>query len=379
MRSLPEPAPPTLGSTLLGYEEKLDMWKPSPLSSGLDTVDTEALDGGLRYGEITAVAGANGTGKTSLAYQIIASHLIASEDGDVALIATTDPPLARLRDILLRRLDRQAWEPEFRQSGYVYRKEARTGDPSQDIQIRVTSMLERVRLSRVFDFPGVAGAIGEFSARLDKGENQQRDTAMRDEDFERVRAAANNQGITEKNSLMSETNDDTIKRSTVADLNAPIHLPASMIVIDHLANVVGPMMTKSQTQGHAMLMSCIRSLQHLTRRHNICTVLVNAAVGIRRQSTQYLRKSDDQVSVFNSTLGKPALGKLFSYLIDTSIFLTILPRSKEDAESAYGVDRVDSDFTRVGVIEVLKDRKGSREGRWSSFVIAAGIELRSVQ
>ena len=167
----------------------------------------------------------------------------------MALIATTDPPLARLRDILLRRLDRQAWEPEFRQSGYVYRKEARIGDPSPDIQIRVTSMLERVRLSRVFDFPGVAEAIGEFSARLEEGENQQRDAAMRDEDIERVRAAANNQGITEENSLMSEANDDTIKRSTVADLNAPIHLPASMIVIDHFANVVGPMITKSQTQG----------------------------------------------------------------------------------------------------------------------------------
>ncbi len=40
------------------------MLRPSFLSSGLDTLDREALDGGFRYGEITAVAGASGTGKT---------------------------------------------------------------------------------------------------------------------------------------------------------------------------------------------------------------------------------------------------------------------------------------------------------------------------
>lgn len=119
-------------------------------------------------------------------------------------------------------------------------------------------MLERVRLSRVFDFSGVAEALGEFSARLDEGENQRRDTATRnDEGFQRVRAAANNQGNTEKNSPLSEANDETIKRSTAADLDAPIHLPASMIVIDHFANVVGPMMTKSQAQGIFRLVSLI--------------------------------------------------------------------------------------------------------------------------
>lgn len=64
MCDLREPAPALLGSTLLANEEKLDLSRPSPLSSGLDTLDREALDGGFRYGEITAVAGANGTGKT---------------------------------------------------------------------------------------------------------------------------------------------------------------------------------------------------------------------------------------------------------------------------------------------------------------------------
>ena len=64
MDNLHEAAPALLGSTLLANEEKLDSSKPGPVSSGNDTIDEQALDGGFRYGEITSVAGANGTGKT---------------------------------------------------------------------------------------------------------------------------------------------------------------------------------------------------------------------------------------------------------------------------------------------------------------------------
>ncbi|KAI4233194.1 MAG: hypothetical protein LQ349_004554 [Xanthoria aureola] len=376
MCNLHEPAPPLLGSTLLANEERLDMLRPSPLSSGLDTLDREALDGGFRYGEITAVAGASGTGKTLLVFQAIASHLIASEEGEVALIATSEPPLARLRDILLRRLDQQKREPEFCQSGYVYQKQVRTGGPPQDVQSQMTSMLERVRLSRVFDFPGVAEAIGEFGARLDEEEKTRRNRVDA-KGFEKARGTAEGEERAE-NSLSVEEDNNTITRTTAANPEAAEYLPASMIVIDNIANVVGSMMTKSQAHGHAMLASCMRSLQHLTRRRNVCTVLVNAAAGLRQQNTQYHRRADDQASVFSSTLGKPALGKHFSYLIDTSIFLSTLPRSKEDADIAYNVAPVASGFTKVGVVEILKDRHGSREGRWSSFVTAAGIELQSI-
>ncbi|KAL8673928.1 MAG: hypothetical protein Q9168_001675 [Polycauliona sp. 1 TL-2023] len=370
MSSLHEPAPPLLGSTLLANEEKLESSRSRPpLSSGLDTIDREALGGGFRYGEITAVAGANGTGKTLLAYQIIASHLIACKEGEVALIATTDPPLARLRDILLNRLNRQKRGTEFCQSGYVYRKDAQAGGPSQDIQTQVNAMLQRVRLSRVFDFPGVVEAIGEFSARLDDEEVHQRDRATRDRDVsEKARSVANSEDKAESSSRSLNKNDEAIERKTSANSEVSEHLPASLVVIDHIANLAGPMMTKSKVQGQAMLATFMRSLQYLTRRSNLCTVIVNAAVGLRRQSAQYPCGPDDQVSVFSSVLGKPALGKHFSYLIDTSILLSTLPQSKKDANG----------FTTVGVIEVLKDRNGSREGRWSSFVTAAGTELHSL-
>ncbi|KAL8996601.1 MAG: hypothetical protein Q9169_003940 [Polycauliona sp. 2 TL-2023] len=223
------------------------------LSSGLDTIDTETLDGGFRYGEITAIAGANGTGKTlngQLAYQIIASHVIACKEGEVTLIATTDPPLARLRDILLSRLDRQDREPDFAQSGYVYRKAARNGGPSQDLQTRVDSMLQRVRLSRVFGFPGVAEAIGECSARLGKEKVHQNDIATNDEDGpENARRIAESEEGAENSSQTLDTDDEAIDRTTKASLVASEHLPPSLIVVDNIANVAGPMMTRSKAQG----------------------------------------------------------------------------------------------------------------------------------
>lgn len=127
-----------------------------------------------------------------------------------------------------------------------------------------------------------------------------------------------------------------------------------------------------------MLASFMRSLHCLTRRQHVCTLIVNSAVGLRSQENWNHRRPDGQVSVFASTPGKPALGKQFAYLVDTSIFLSKLPRSKEDADRAYGDIHGASLFDEVGVIEVLKDRYGGREGRWSAFAIAAGTEVQSV-
>ncbi|KAL8728872.1 MAG: hypothetical protein Q9166_005112 [cf. Caloplaca sp. 2 TL-2023] len=383
MNNSHEAAPALLGSTLLANEEKLGTSRPRPVSSGNKAIDTQALEGGFRYGEIASIAGASGTGKTLLVFQAIASLLIAHDKGEVALIATIDPPLARLRDILVSRLVRHDQGPECEESGYVYRKQSSVVHPPEDLQSRVASMLDRVRLSRVFDFPGVAEAIGEIGARLDETErirDAENNANHQSREQSRERSIADSEDEVESSSLPDADASATENTTTAKDqLEAPLSLPASMIVIDSIANVVGSMMAKSQVQGHAMLASCMRSLQHLTRRCNACTLVVNAAVSLRFQSPQYHRKADDHVSVFASTLGKPALGKHFSYLVDTSIFLSTLPRSKDDTDIAYNDRHEERDFAEVGVIEVLKDRHGGREGRWSAFTIDMGVELQSVQ
>ena len=59
-----EVAPALLGSTLLAAAETHEKLRPAPASSGSAVIDDMALEGGFRYGEITAIAGATGTGKT---------------------------------------------------------------------------------------------------------------------------------------------------------------------------------------------------------------------------------------------------------------------------------------------------------------------------
>lgn len=55
-----------------------------------------------------------------------------------------------------------------------------------------------------------------------------------------------------------------------------------------------------------------------------------------------------------------------------------MPKRKEDAEAAFGGGGGDGGWEKVGVMEVLRDRNGGREGRWGAFEIVDGIELREV-
>jgi hypothetical protein len=125
-------------------------------------------------------------------------------------------------------------------------------------------------------------------------------------------------------------------------------------------------------------MSFMRSLNLLTSRRRICTIIINGVVGLNTfNSPKYPRKPEDDASIFTSTTGKPALGKTFPHLIGTSILLSTLPKTRADAEVAYGRDGDSSGFESVGVVEVIRDRNGLLEGRWATFEVLADVELGS--
>lgn len=121
----------------------------------------------------------------------------------------------------------------------------------------------------------------------------------------------------------------------------------------------------------------MRSLYILTSRHRICTLLINAVVGINRnKNSDPTSESDQNASLFSSTSGKPALGKTYTSLIDTSILLSSIPKTQADAEIAYGEDDR-SGWKSVGVVEVIKDRNGACEGRWATFEVLGNINLHT--
>lgn len=89
------------------------------------------------------------------------------------------------------------------------------------------------------------------------------------------------------------------------------------------------------------------------------------------------QKTEDDASIFASARGKPALGKTYSHLIDTSILLSSIPKTKTDADAAYGIDSDKRRWEDVGVMEVIKDRNGAREGGWATFEVIADIDLQN--
>ncbi|KAL8873621.1 MAG: hypothetical protein Q9174_000946 [Haloplaca sp. 1 TL-2023] len=177
------------------------------------------------------------------------SHLMAHEQGEVALIATTDPSLVRLKDILIDRLAQHDRGPGYRESGYVYTKQSNSAKASPDSLKRVSSMLERVRLSRVFDLSGVSEVVAEFNTTLEQ--------AYRRVEGKRIRKeGSKGQAIPDsEDELEKSVSPESVEKldDNVSDdesMNGAFSsLPACMIVVDNIANVVGSIMMKSQTQG----------------------------------------------------------------------------------------------------------------------------------
>ena len=123
----------------------------------------------------------------------------------------------------------------------------------------------------------------------------------------------------------------------------------------------------------------MRSLHHLTSRRHICTLLTNSVVGLSAsRDPVYLRRPDHGVSIFASAVGKPALGKSFTYLIDMSVLLSTLPKTVDDADAAYGDQSDDRQAQYCGIFEVLQDKHGTRAERWAAFKVIDGIHVRPV-
>lgn len=227
-----------------------------------------------------------------------------------------------------------------------------------------TSMLDRIKVMRVFDFAGVVEAVGEVR---ETRERWSLDTKV---------STDTKAGRTEIHDSEEELDYESAPLTTSAkDVEKVFDESVGMIIIDTFTNVVNSMMSKSQVHGQALLASFIRSFHHLTSHYHICTILTNAVVGINpKKNPEYQWRADEHVSIFSSTLGKPALGKTLTYVVDTSILMSILPKTGKDAAVAFG-NNPDSSFGRALVLEVIKDKRGAREGRWAAFEIVDAVKL----
>lgn len=290
----------------------------------------------------------------------------------MAFIDTTGSfsPL-RLRDVLVFRLEAKAQRESYKHSGYMYeRASSKAKEAKQGFIDEATALLDRVKVMRVFDLAGVieaVGEVGEMRERVAQASAKPASIARRARD----QISDSEEELEEEDKIAS--GPATVEGEQVAE---PQGGQVGIIVIDTITNVVSSLMSKGQTQGQALLASFMRTLYHLTSHHLICTILTNAAVALTSSNnSEYKRRPEDNVSIFSSTMGKPALGKTFTYLIDTSIFLSAIPKTMNDAAIAFS-ERVDgTSFQKAFVLEVLKDRCGMREGRWAAFDILDEVKI----
>ena len=306
-----------------------------------------------------------------IAYHAIASHMLASEYGEAAVVDTTGSfsPL-RLRDVLVFRLEAQLQRDSLRQTGYMYESmHSNNNDQRSQIIAQATAMLDRVKVMRVFDFAGLVEAIGEIQ--------QMRENHLRDLQNQREAKACTRKEVIDSEDELDDDDDD----NDAARMDSEIHSEAKndgaigMILVDTMTNVVSAVVSKSQVQGQALLANFMRSLYHLTDHDNICTILINAVVNVSTTKTsEYRRRVEDNVSIFSSTIGRPAMGKSFTYLIDASILVSTIPKTSKDASIAHGND-TELPYGKAFTIEVIKDRCGSREGKWAAFEIETGLKL----
>ncbi|KAL8824119.1 MAG: hypothetical protein Q9191_005286 [Dirinaria sp. TL-2023a] len=278
-------------------------------------------------------------------------HLLQNPQSEAAVIDTkgTFSPL-HLRDILALRLRNRSGRSGLRQSGYMYEQKPSDFDLSEEDSLqRATSMLDRVKVMRVFESAGLFDAVSEVAQILE--------SATRNSN-ESTRPPAKVQKTAVADSEDESGGDDAYNSDNVS--------------------------TRARFEGdlpsQALLAGLMRSLHRLTVPYNTCILVTNSIVGVHTSSSpQYRRRPEDDVSIFSSTIGKPALGKTFTHLIDTSIFLSSLPKTRDDAEVAYGGDGGTKNFATAGILEVLKDRETTRAGRWAAFDLINGTDIRMIQ
>jgi hypothetical protein len=350
--------------------------KRQKLAIGCSPID-DSLQGGFDHGSITCISAEAESGAKDLSYSLIAAHLLTSKRAEATVVDTTN-------SFDVRRLHRRLVAGLMREGG----RDGNDGDVRDDA-VRV---LERARIMKAFDFVGLTECVAELREGLDTPSHQalsprqQRVTAPRgtvddseDEDEEEMLDAP-----TPPSKTIPPSSKDTHNHTDADDRSS--HL----LIIDNITYVTSPILKNSHVQGQALLTTFMRSLAHVTRRQNICTIIHNTAVTYSNTSTSTSTSNNNNnnssttaeptPSIFASCALRPALGKTFPYLLDLQLLLHKIPISARDAKAVYAAHGAipKPENKLASVLEVMHDRYSDRVGHWSAFRIDVEGNLAAV-
>jgi hypothetical protein len=370
-------AEPLLESSLWSAEEESTSTTSPPtkrrkLAIGCPPID-DSLQGGFDHGSITCISAEAESGAKDLSYSLIAAHLLTSKRAEATVIDTTN-------SFDVRRLHKRLVASLMRQGG-------QSGD-DEGVRDEAVRVLERARIMKAFDFVGLTECVAELREGLETPSNQassprqQRVTAPRgtvgdseDEDEEETLDAP-----TPPSKAVPPSPKETHNHTDADDQSS------QLLIIDNITYVTSPILKNSHVQGQALLTTFMRSLAHVTRRHNICTIIHNTAVTYSNTGTSTSNNNNNSTtseptpSIFASCALRPALGKTFPYLLDLHLLLHKIPISVRDAKAVYAAHGAipKPEDKLASVLEVMHDRYNDCVGHWSAFRIDADGNLAAV-
>lgn len=314
------------------------LWKPHParkqspegapkrkrLVTGCHTIDT-ALRNGLDHGSISCISGEPDTGIRELIQALLVSQLLSSAATTATIIDTgLSLDVRKLHQALTSRMSDRSNASE-----------------------QAAKLLDRVKIMKVFDFVGLTESLAEVRDELEGKPTPPPNPSPR---------PASNVPRGTIGDSEDEDEDELLAPRTIqlapSTTTKPPPAEPTLLIISTLSLLTLPLLKSNYVSGQALLTSFMRSLTHLTTRHNICTVLTNGVM--------WNNKRDETPSIFSSCALQPTLGRAFGYALD--VYLLVHSMAKGTTDGGEGKEKVE-------VLEVLHDRYGDRVGRWAAFTV----------
>lgn len=319
--------------------------KRRKLEFGLGSIDS-TLDGGLEYGRKCCISGEAGGSALTLSSSLLINHLLGTDSSATVIDTTLSFDVGKLHRGLAFALERRG---------------------ARDAPQEAVTILDRLKIMKVFDFVGMTESVAELRNVLQSEEHAA--NVMQDE----RPAPRGTIGDSEDEDEMLDEASPPQPPTTSADrtTTGKSNIGSGLLIIDNITHIAAPLLRNNHSQGQALLTSFMRSLSHLTRAHKLCTVLLNHA-------STYQQAKDEAPSIFSSCTLRPALGKSFAYMLDLHLLVHEVPKTNADARAAYSNDHGSKQGKAVEVLEVLDDRYGGRAGRWAFFEVNEDGGLREV-
>ncbi|KAI0787380.1 P-loop containing nucleoside triphosphate hydrolase protein [Fomes fomentarius] len=135
----------------------------------------------------------------------------------------------------------------------------------------------------------------------------------------------------------------------------PTQAVTRCIVIDTITFLLGPMLSATSSQGHAIMTTFMRQLRAFADSYSLTIIVINNSTRMGPRNTG----SANPEAVFE-TDRKPALGPSFTFMTDTTLWLSRRPPGEQEEGAT------------VHVAEVFRSRN-TRSKRWAQFKIRNGV------